>query len=122
MLNQGRSGDLDDHVVDADLQIGIERVDTAAHFGGAIHLDVGGEKEMRHRAERRNEPLGNRLANLRGGLVAISGCCRDRRWWKLCRLDHARILRRRRGFGLTECGFDVSLDDSSAWSTALHRT
>ena len=79
MLHQRRCRDLDDDVVDADLQIRIERVDAFAHFRGAIHFDLGGEKEVRHRAERRDESFGDRLSNLRCRFVAISrpngACC-----------------------------------------------
>src|SRR6185369_1043718 len=46
VLNQRRCGDLNDHVVDTDLQIRIERVDAAAHFRGAVHLDFSGKEEV----------------------------------------------------------------------------
>jgi hypothetical protein len=76
---------------------------------------------MRHRTERRNETFGDCLANLSSRFVTISGGSRNLR--RLKRLDRAWItLRRRRGFRLTERGFDVSLDDAPAWSTALHRS
>src|ERR1044072_8681583 len=64
VLNQCRCRNLNDDVVDADLQIGIERIDALAHFRRAIHLDLGGEKKVRHGAERSDESLRNRLSNL----------------------------------------------------------
>ncbi len=38
---------------------------------------VDGEKEVRHRADRRDESLGDRLANFGCWLVAISGSSRE---------------------------------------------
>jgi len=39
------------NALDPDLKIRTECVDGLAHLGGAIHLDVGREKEVRHRPE-----------------------------------------------------------------------
>ena len=82
MLNQRRCRNLDNDVVDADLEIPVERVDTFTHFRRAVHLDLGGEKEVWYRS-RRNESLRNRLSNLIGWLVAISGRAdlRDLTWF-----------------------------------------
>jgi len=46
VLDQRRCRHLDDHIVDTDLQIRIESVDAATHFRGAVHFDLGSEKEV----------------------------------------------------------------------------
>src|ERR1044072_5602575 len=78
MLDERCGRNLDDHIVDADLQIRIERVDATTHFGGAIHLNVCREKEVRYRSERRHQALRYCLANLRRWFVAICRSLRDR--------------------------------------------
>ncbi len=65
-----------------------------------------GEKEVRHRAERRNEPLGDRLANLGSRFVAISRSAVTGAGWPGS--TGADTLRLRARFGLTQRGFDVS--------------
>src|SRR5690349_21912894 len=110
MLDQRCGRDLDDNVIDADLEIGIEGIDPLTHFRRAIHLDVGSEKEVRHGAERRDESLRNRLSNLTRGLISITRrtCLLEDHWCG-------------RGFRLADCCFDVALDDAPAWSAALQR-
>src|SRR5688500_18507039 len=118
MLNQRRCRHFDDHVVDTDLEIRIKRVDALAHFCGAVHLDLGSEKEVRHWSKRGHQSPGNRLSNLTGRLVAISRCC----GWclKTCGLHSSRIRRSSRSrLRLTDRSLDVSLDYATAWSTAL---
>ena len=60
------------------LSIGIEFVNGPAHIGGAIHVDLGGEKEMRHRTERSYQPLRDSAAHFTDRFVAISGWLVDR--------------------------------------------
>src|SRR6185369_1476463 len=114
MLNQRGRSHLDDDVVNTDLQIGIERVDAFAHFRCTIHFDLGGEEEVRHRPQRGDQSLRDSLSDLAGRLVAITGRGRLR---ELPRFDSARVCRR--WFRLADRGFDISLDDSSTWATAL---
>src|SRR5688500_16096128 len=119
MLNQRCCRYFDDHVVDTDLEIRIERVDALAHFCGAVHLDLGSEKEVWHWSKRRHQSLGNHFSNLTGRLVVVSRCC----GWclKTCGLDSSRI-RRSSSSGrlrLADRSLDVSLDNATAWSTAL---
>src|ERR1044072_6788002 len=121
MLDQRCGRNLDDHVVDADLQIRIERVDATTHFRGAIHLNVCREKEVRYRSERRHQTLRHCSAKSRLWFVAICRSLRDRGGLEMSGLDGAGVtFRSRRCLGLAERGFDVFLDDASAWSTSLY--
>src|SRR6476661_4531364 len=72
MLHERRGRDLDNNVVDADLEFRIELVYSFAHFSSAIHFYLSGKKEMRYRAQRSHQALGNGAPHLAGRLVAVS--------------------------------------------------
>src|ERR1041385_4211011 len=101
MLDQRCGRDLDDNVVDADLEIGIEGIDTLTHFRRAIHLDVSSQEEVRHGPERGDESLCDRLSNLTRGLISITrrASLLEDHWCGRC-------------FRLADRCFDVSLDDA----------
>src|SRR5688500_20244466 len=104
MLYQRRGGAFDNDVVDGDFEIGIERLNTFAHLRGTVHVDVNGEEEVRYRADRRNETIGDGLPYMSCWFVAItrgsscgSRCC----------------------FEVAYCLYYASYDAASALSTAL---
>src|SRR5438445_5778504 len=54
VLNQSGRSYLDNDIVDAELRVRIQLIERASHVRGSLHIDFGGKKEMRHRAERGN--------------------------------------------------------------------
>src|SRR6185436_20174095 len=72
MLHQRRASHLDDDVVDADLEFGIEFVDPFAHFRGAIHFNLSSQEEMRYRSQRRDQAFGDSTTHFAGWLVTVS--------------------------------------------------
>src|SRR5438477_5108307 len=125
MLYQSNSRNFDNDVVDAEFEVGIDLVDRPAHLGGAFHVDLAREKEMRNGTQRRNQSTRNRTAHLTGWFVAICG--------RPINSGLSRLSRQRsqRWFGSGLVGFmarfaahrrlDVFLYDATARAASLNR-
>ena len=71
MLHEGGGRDLDNDVVEAQLEIGIELVNRRAHIRCAFHVDLAREKEMRDRSQRSDQTARNRPSHFAGWFVPV---------------------------------------------------
>src|SRR5215831_13415100 len=120
MLEQRDGGNLDDDVIDAELQIGIEFVDAAAHFHDAVHLDLGAREEIQHRANGGEQPLRDHFTHLTDWLIAKSGgAC------NLCTNESRGRFSSGDGHGgrtPAHGRFNVTFNNPSTWSATTQRT